>query len=46
MSLAYWDEQDEDGTAFSGPKHWHVFDLIATTDVDSPIPFSPGTACS
>jgi SAM-dependent methyltransferase len=35
MSLAYWHEQDADGPAFSGPKHWHVFDLIATTDVDS-----------
>jgi len=23
-------EQDEDGPAASGPKHWHVFDLIAT----------------
>jgi len=34
------------GRAFSGPKHWPVFDLIATTDVDSPILFSPGTAPS
>jgi SAM-dependent methyltransferase len=23
-------EQDEDGTAVSGPKHWHVFHVIAT----------------
>lgn len=23
------DEQDEDGESFLGPKHWHVFDVIA-----------------
>jgi SAM-dependent methyltransferase len=23
------EEEDQDGDAFSGPKHWHVFDLIA-----------------
>jgi len=23
------EEIDEDGSAFSGPKHWHVFDIIA-----------------
>jgi hypothetical protein len=22
-------EQDEDGDSFSGPKHWHVFHVIA-----------------
>jgi hypothetical protein len=22
-------EQDEDGSAVSGPKHWHVFHVIA-----------------
>jgi hypothetical protein len=22
-------EQDEDGTATSGPKHWHLFTVIA-----------------
>jgi trans-aconitate methyltransferase len=36
MRLVHWREEDEDGSAFSGPKHWHVFDLIATTDVDRP----------
>lgn len=29
MNLAYWYEEDEFGPAFSGPKHWHVFDIIA-----------------
>jgi hypothetical protein len=24
-----WHEQDEINPAFSGPKHWHVFELIA-----------------
>jgi hypothetical protein len=24
------DEEDEDGQAVSGPKHWHVFHVIAT----------------
>jgi len=23
------EEIDEEGDAFSGPKHWHVFDIIA-----------------
>ena len=23
------DEEDSDGDSFLGPKHWHVFDLIA-----------------
>jgi hypothetical protein len=27
--IVSWYEEDEDGPAFSGPKHWHVFDLIA-----------------
>jgi hypothetical protein len=34
MNIAYWYEEDEDGTAFDGPKHWHAIDLIATADVD------------
>jgi hypothetical protein len=24
------DEQDEDGEAVSGPKHWHVFHVVAS----------------
>ena len=27
--LVHWHEEDEVGPAFSGPKHWHVFDAIA-----------------
>jgi hypothetical protein len=23
------DEQEYDGASFSGPKHWHVFEVIA-----------------
>ena len=23
------DEEDQDGESFLGPKHWHVFDLLA-----------------
>ncbi|MEU4422722.1 class I SAM-dependent methyltransferase [Actinoplanes sp. NPDC024001] len=27
--IEHWHEEDAPGPAFSGPKHWHVFDLIA-----------------
>jgi SAM-dependent methyltransferase len=26
------DETEQDGHAFSGPKHWHIFDVLARTD--------------
>jgi SAM-dependent methyltransferase len=29
LTVEHWHEQDEPGPAFSGPKHWHVFELIA-----------------
>ena len=29
LEVVRWTEVDEDGPAFSGPKHWHVFDVIA-----------------
>jgi trans-aconitate methyltransferase len=29
LRIAHWHEEDEVGPSFSGPKHWHVFDLIA-----------------
>jgi trans-aconitate methyltransferase len=29
LRIAHWHEEDAVGPAFSGPKHWHVFDLIA-----------------
>ncbi|MGX6602953.1 class I SAM-dependent methyltransferase [Micromonosporaceae bacterium Da 78-11] len=28
LSVEHWHEEDEVGPAFSGPKHWHVFDLV------------------
>lgn len=29
LQLLHFHVQDDDGMAFSGPKHWHVFDVIA-----------------
>jgi trans-aconitate methyltransferase len=29
LDVERFDVQDEDGVAFSGPKHWHVFSVIA-----------------
>jgi trans-aconitate methyltransferase len=29
LEIEYWHEEDAPGEAFSGPKHWHVFSLIA-----------------
>ena len=29
MEVVRFDEEDEDGHAFSGPKHWHVFHVVA-----------------
>jgi len=29
FEIEYFHEQDEDGAAASGPKHWHVFTVIA-----------------
>lgn len=29
LEVEYFHEQDEDGQAASGPKHWHVFTVIA-----------------
>ncbi|GAA4596926.1 SAM-dependent methyltransferase [Actinoplanes octamycinicus] len=29
LKVEHWREEDEVGPAFSGPKHWHVFELIA-----------------
>ncbi len=29
LTVEHWHEQDEMGPAYSGPKHWHVFELIA-----------------
>lgn len=29
LDIIHFEVEDEDGLAFSGPKHWHVFDVIA-----------------
>lgn len=29
LDLIAIDEEDQDGDSFSGPKHWHVFDIVA-----------------
>ncbi|WP_243420800.1 hypothetical protein [Micromonospora globispora] len=29
LDLVSFTERDEEGAAYSGPKHWHVFDVIA-----------------
>jgi hypothetical protein len=29
VRIMTFNEEDEDGQADSGPKHWHVFDVIA-----------------
>ena len=33
LRIAHWHEEDAVGPAFSGPKHWHVFDLIAVAPI-------------
>ena len=30
MTIEHFTEQEEDGSAVSGPKHWHVFHVIAS----------------
>ena len=29
LTVVRLDEEDKDGTSFAGPKHWHVFHIIA-----------------
>jgi hypothetical protein len=29
MEIVSWDEEDDEGPAFSGPKHWHVHHIVA-----------------
>ena len=36
LELLWLEERDEDGEAISGPKHWHVFDLIARRRAEAP----------
>jgi SAM-dependent methyltransferase len=35
-------ESERDGQAFSGPKHWHTFDILARNPGQQPPPESPG----
>ncbi|MBF8289734.1 MAG: Methyltransferase type 12 [Chloroflexi bacterium] len=30
------DEEDQDGDSFSGPKHWHLFDIVARRPIEDP----------
>jgi len=34
-TIARFDEEDEDGDALSGPKHWHVFHVVARAPTGS-----------
>jgi trans-aconitate methyltransferase len=34
LDVLVLDEQERDGDAYSGPKHWHVFDIIARQPKD------------
>ncbi len=29
LQVLHWDEEDAPGTSFTGPKHWHVFHVVA-----------------
>ncbi|GLY08637.1 class I SAM-dependent methyltransferase [Actinoplanes sp. NBRC 101535] len=31
LEIVHWREEDAPGPAFSGPKHWHVFEVIGTS---------------
>ena len=33
LEIRSFEERDEDGHAISGPKHWHIFDVIASAGV-------------
>ena len=34
LEVVGWTEIDEDGTSFTGPKHWHVFEVVARRPTD------------
>jgi SAM-dependent methyltransferase len=36
LEVAVLDEVENDGDSFDGPKHWHVFDVVARRPVDEP----------
>jgi hypothetical protein len=39
LELETWRKVDEDGVALSGPKHWHIHEVIARTHAARPAPF-------
>jgi tellurite methyltransferase len=39
-------ETEHDGHAFSGPKHWHTFDILARKPISSRDPLTVTTLCS
>ena len=34
LEIVHWDEEDADGMAYTGPKHWHVFHIVARRPTD------------
>lgn len=46
LEVVHFHVEDEDGMAFSGPKHWHVFDVVARPPQagDSPAQPAPTSA--
>jgi trans-aconitate methyltransferase len=44
LEVVRWTEVDEEGAAFSGPKHWHVFDVIARRRGHGRAATAPGEA--
>ncbi|MFI5935873.1 class I SAM-dependent methyltransferase [Actinoplanes sp. NPDC051494] len=38
LDIVSWQEEDADGPAYSGSKHWHVFDVIAVRAGATPRP--------
>jgi cyclopropane fatty-acyl-phospholipid synthase-like methyltransferase len=36
LEVVAFDEEDADGNSFLGPKHWHVFDIIARCPDEAP----------
>lgn len=33
LEVLHWDEEDAPGTSYTGPKHWHVFHIVARRPV-------------
>ena len=29
LEIVHWEEEDADGTSYTGPTHWHVFHIVA-----------------